>query len=88
VFKNSLEREISNETAAISRWNPVFKHILKRGTAMARLKSDILLFKMTLVKYRHLLKRLAAAVLKISVKDIEELRRDVTIEGICSNSLL
>ncbi|MDR1531582.1 MAG: hypothetical protein LBS62_05260 [Clostridiales bacterium] len=55
---------------------------------MARLKSDILLFKMTLVKYRHLLKRLAAAVLKISVKDIEELRRDVTIEGICSNSLL
>jgi hypothetical protein len=28
VFENSLEREISNETAAISRWNLVFKHVL------------------------------------------------------------
>jgi hypothetical protein len=28
VFENSLKREISNETAAISRWNLVFKHVL------------------------------------------------------------
>ena len=34
-------------------------------------KSDIL-FKMTFVKYKHLLKCLVAAVLKITVKDIEE----------------
>ncbi|MDR1532433.1 MAG: hypothetical protein LBS62_09690, partial [Clostridiales bacterium] len=34
-------------------------------------KSDIL-FKMTFVKYKHLLKRLVAAVLKIPVKAIEE----------------
>jgi hypothetical protein len=30
VFENSLKREISNETAAISRWNPVFKHVLRK----------------------------------------------------------
>jgi hypothetical protein len=29
VFENSLKREISNKTAAISRWNLVFKHVLK-----------------------------------------------------------
>ncbi|MDR1532387.1 MAG: hypothetical protein LBS62_09445 [Clostridiales bacterium] len=28
MFENSLKREISNETAAISRWNPIFKHVL------------------------------------------------------------
>jgi hypothetical protein len=28
VFKNSLEREISNKSAAISLWNPVFKYAL------------------------------------------------------------
>jgi hypothetical protein len=28
VFENSLKREISNETAAISRWNPIFKHAM------------------------------------------------------------
>jgi 6-phosphogluconolactonase len=30
VFEDSLKRGISNKTAAISRWNQVFKHVLRR----------------------------------------------------------